>query len=282
MDWLQGMNDVVDYIENNLTERIKYDTLCKIVGCSVYEFSRIFSFMAGMSVSEYVRRRRLSQAVFDIHSRDERLVDIALKYGYESQAAFTRAFKELHGQTPHSARKDGVSLKTYPKITFKLILKGVNELNFRIEKREGFSIIGLKGESTEENGCDVLWRRFMTDYNERLWKNGIRYYRAPFWQIGAYMFGTSECIIGAELGDLTVLEGMDIVAIPAATWAVFTITSASGSAEAGEAYTRIATEWFPSSSFERNKGVPQLEVYPDGDAGSNDYKWEIWMPVMSK
>lgn len=105
MDWLQGMNQVVEYIEENLTENIRIDSLSRIVGCSVYEFSRIFSFMAGMSVSEYIRRRRLSQAVFDIQDGNEKIVDIALKYCYESQATFTRAFKEMHNQTPMLARK---------------------------------------------------------------------------------------------------------------------------------------------------------------------------------
>ncbi len=81
MDWLKGMNNVIGYIEERLTQQIHYESLSKIVGCSVYEFSRIFSFMAGMSISEYIRRRRLSQAVFDIQNGSEKIIDIALKYG---------------------------------------------------------------------------------------------------------------------------------------------------------------------------------------------------------
>lgn len=97
MDWLNGLNKVMGYIEENLTNQIRYEALASMAGCSVYEFSRVFSFLTGMSVSEYIRRRRLSQAVFDIQGGGEKVVDIALKYGYESQATFTRAFKELHG-----------------------------------------------------------------------------------------------------------------------------------------------------------------------------------------
>ena len=115
MDWLKGMNNVVDYIEENLTQPIQYKSLSRTIGCSVYEFSRIFSFMAGVSISEYIRRRRLSQAAFDIQSGSEKIVDIALKYCYESPTTFTRAFKELHGIAPLSARKMSVSLKIYPK-----------------------------------------------------------------------------------------------------------------------------------------------------------------------
>ena len=140
MDWLKGMNEVVEYIEDNLTEDIQMESLAKIVYCSVYEFSRIFSFMASMSVSDYIRYRRLSQAVFDIQNGSESIVDIALKYCYESQSAFTRAFKELHRQTPAVARRTGISLKTYPKIIFKLIIKGVTVMDFRIEEKESFKI----------------------------------------------------------------------------------------------------------------------------------------------
>lgn len=135
MDWLKGMNSVIEYIEENLTQPIRYESLSQIVGCSVYEFSRIFSFMAGISISEYIRRRRLSQAVFDIQSGSEKIIDIALKYCYESPTTFTRAFKELHGTAPLFARKTSVSLKTYPPISFILTVKGVNELKHRIEKK---------------------------------------------------------------------------------------------------------------------------------------------------
>jgi AraC-like DNA-binding protein/predicted transcriptional regulator YdeE len=142
MDWLKGMNGVVRHIEENLCETIAYDTLSRIVGCSVYEFFRIFSFMTGMSLAEYIRRRRLSQAVFDIKNGDDRIIDIALKYGYESPTSFAKAFRELHGTTPSAARKSGAVLKTYPPLSFKLIIQGVNEMEFRIEKREGFFITG--------------------------------------------------------------------------------------------------------------------------------------------
>lgn len=123
MDLIKGMNGVIEYIEENLTQTISYDLLSRFVGCSVNDFSRIFLFMTGMSISEYVRRRRLSQAVFDIQDRRNKIIDVALKYCYESPTTFSRAFKELHGTTPLSARKLNVSLKTYPPISFVLTLK---------------------------------------------------------------------------------------------------------------------------------------------------------------
>jgi len=292
MDWLQGMNQVVQHIEDNLSQAIPHVTLSRIVGCSVYEFSRIFSFMAGISVSEYIRRRRLSQAVFDIQNTNDKIIDIALKYCYESPTTFTRAFKELHGVSPKSARNEGVSIKTYPPISFVLTIKGVNAMTFRIEKKDSFQIMGLLGKDSmnyKDGGNDplpALWRKFMDEYNPRLWNDGGEsFYTAPFWQVGAYDF-TSEIndtatIIGAEYKGKK-LDGMDMKTIPAATWAVFTFKAPTGAPYVPEAWTRVITEWFPTSQYKRDENVPSLEVFPDGDATSKDYEWEIWMPVLSK
>jgi AraC-like DNA-binding protein/predicted transcriptional regulator YdeE len=142
MDWLKGMNDVIEHIEENLQEPIAYEKVARIVGCSVYEFFRIFSFMTGVSLAEYIRRRRLSQSVFDIQNSGEKIIDIALKYCYESPTSFAKAFKDLHGVTPSAARKTGVALKTFPPISFKLTIKGVEEMNFKIEKRGKFITVG--------------------------------------------------------------------------------------------------------------------------------------------
>ena len=291
MDWLNGMNNVVKYIEKNLTNQIQYETLSHIVGCSVYEFSRIFSFMTGMSVSEYIRHRRLSQAVFDLQNSNDKIVDIALKYCYESPTTFTRAFKELHGTTPSIVRKMSIPLKTYPPITFLLTIKGVTAMNFRIEKKESFQIVGLSGYENVEGRSDdtltPLWREFMDKYNPYLWNAGgdDNYYTAPFWQVAAYYFqsdgGKTKTVIGAEFKGKKP-DNMEVVTIPDATWAVFPITSPTGVDYVPAAYTRIMTEWFPTSQYRRDESVPSLEVFPDGNASSTDYTWEIWMPVINK
>lgn len=287
MDWLNGLNKVMSYIEENLTNQIRHESLASMAGCSVYEFSRVFSFLTGMSVSEYIRRRRLSQAVFDIQGGRERVVDIALKYGYESQAAFTRAFKELHGVAPLSARKTGVFFKTYPPMAFSLSVKGANAMKFRIEKRECFQIVGLSGYDGEcENGDHLtpLWRRFMEEYDHVLWNGGgvDNYYTAPFWQVGAYWFqsenGKTKSIIGAEFKGRKP-DGMAVETIPAATWAVFSINSSTGIDYVPVAYTSIMTEWLPASQYKRDEGVPNLEVFPQGDTAEEGYTWELWMPV---
>jgi len=299
MDWLKGMNNVVEYIEENLTQSVKYESLSRIVGCSVYEFSRIFSFMAGMSVSEYIRRRRLSQAVFDIQNGREKIIEIALKYCYESQASFAKAFKQLHGTTPLSARKTSVSLKTYPAITFVLNIKGVNEMNFRIEQKNNFQIMGLSGYITaEEMASEYILPSLVNEFYKiesyfvkdpwTSWENQIpNYYSSPFWQVIAIDFqsinGKTEAIIGAEYkGEKPDGVKLSIKNIPAATWAVFSVNSSIGKHQHDEAYARIITEWFPASQYKRDESAPNLDVYPPGDGKAKDYTWEIWIPVLNK
>ena len=121
MDWQKCMNQALDYIENNLSCDIDYYVAAKIMNCSEWEFRRIFSFLAQIPLSEYIRRRRLAMAAIDI-KKGEKIIDVAIRYGYESQAAFSRAFSRFHGIAPSLARDEGVALKTFPRLTFKLIL----------------------------------------------------------------------------------------------------------------------------------------------------------------
>lgn len=121
MDWQKCMNQAVEYIENNLSSEIDYSTAAQFMNCSDWEFRRVFSFIAQIPLSEYIRRRRLTMAAADVRSGDK-IMDIALRYGYESQAAFSRAFRQFHGISPSLARDKKLILKSFPRLTFKLIL----------------------------------------------------------------------------------------------------------------------------------------------------------------
>lgn len=291
MDWLNGLNQAVEYMEENLTGAIIYEDMARMVGCSVYEFSRVFSFVAGVPVSEYIRRRRLTQAAFDLRQGKGKVIDIALKFGYDSPSAFARAFKELHGAAPSAARRENVPLKTYPPISFLLTIRGENAMEFRIEKMDAFQIVGLSGWEDPDCGPDdaltPLWREFMDHYNPRLYNGGGPdcLYSKPFCQVAAYSFrtegGRMRAMIGAEYKGVKP-EGMTVESVPAATWAVFPITSPTGYPHVPKAYTRILTEWFPQSGWRRDEKVSSLEVYPAGDAQADGYVWEIWMPVTEK
>jgi AraC family transcriptional regulator len=180
------------------------------------------------------------------------------------------------------ARKNGVTLKTYPKITFRLTIKGVIEMDFRIEKRDSFQIIGLKCNGGYDKWCD-----FNRKQHPLLKGNGSEknYFKAPFWYVGAYWLNRKDddaCIIGAELKDEPILDDMNIGTIPVATWAVFPFVFRSGEDAAGETYTKVLTEWIPLSNYVRDEKVPYLEVYGSGFSGAPKDCYEIWVPVLSK
>lgn len=133
MNWLSKMNVAIEYIENNLLERIDLSALARILCCSTYEFQRFFSFIIGVSVSEYIMKRRLTLAGYDVRNCDDKIIDIAVRYGYESHSSFSRAFKEFHGTTPSAAHaNESVSLKVHPQFTFTLTIGGLSEMEHRI------------------------------------------------------------------------------------------------------------------------------------------------------
>ncbi len=144
MDSLKSMNRALTYIEENLTNDIDFKEAAKLAFCSEYHFKRMFSFLTGISLSEYIRRRRLTLAAFELKDRSAKVIDIAIKYGYHSPDSFARAFQHLHGIRPSEAKHNGHSLKAYPRMTFQLSIKGGNEMNYRIEEKEAFCIVGIK------------------------------------------------------------------------------------------------------------------------------------------
>ena len=142
MDWQSRMNSAVGYIEANLTGEISPAAAARIAGCSEWEFLRLFSFLAHVSLGEYIRGRRLTLAGYELQNTGEKVIDIAMKYGYDSAAAFSRAFSQMHGCSPSSARSEGAALKPYPRAAFKSDSEGAND--------------GM--EKKMENGSDL--RRF--------------------------------------------------------------------------------------------------------------------------
>lgn len=144
MDTLVQLNKAINYIEENLTNQIDYQEVVKIACCSEYHFTRMFSFLAGITLSEYIRRRRLTLAALELSQSNIKIIDAALKYGYNSPDSFSRAFHSMHGVNPSEARVHGQSLKAFPRMSFQLTIKGGNEMNYRIENKESFHIVGIK------------------------------------------------------------------------------------------------------------------------------------------
>jgi len=144
MEWLERLNQAIGYIEDHLEEDIDYEEAARIACCSTFHFQRMFSYIAGVPLSEYIRRRRMTCAGLALQRSETKVIDLALRYGYDSPTAFTRAFTGVHGMPPSEARQPGIVLKAYPRISFLITIKGDAEMNYRIEHKEAFRIVGAK------------------------------------------------------------------------------------------------------------------------------------------
>lgn len=144
MEWLTNMNRAIDYIEKNLYGKIDYEKTAREACCSVYHFQRMFTFMTNITLSEYVRRRKMTLAAFDLQTSNIKILDLALNYGYESPEAFNRAFQSVHGMPPTAARKVGADIKAFPRISFQLTVKGASEMKYKIVEKKAFQVYGIE------------------------------------------------------------------------------------------------------------------------------------------
>ncbi|MDQ0720042.1 AraC-like DNA-binding protein [Paenibacillus sp. W4I10] len=135
MDMLKGMNEALIYIEDHLESRIDLREVAKRAFCSEYHFKRLFSLLSGITISEYIRRRRLTVAALKLKDPYVKVIDIAMKYGYHSPDSFSRAFQNYHGIKPSLVRYSNHSLKAFPRMTFQLTIKGGIEMDYRIVKK---------------------------------------------------------------------------------------------------------------------------------------------------
>ena len=144
MEWLKQLSQAIDYIENNLAGDISYDEAAKIACCSTYYFQRMFSYVAGIPLSDYVRRRRMTKAAFELQVSEAKVMDIGSKYGYVSPTSFNRAFQNVHGVAPTAARMEGTILNAYPRISFSIKVTGGESMRYRVETKDPIRIVGVR------------------------------------------------------------------------------------------------------------------------------------------
>jgi AraC family transcriptional regulator len=290
MDSLSSMNNALAYIEEHLTEDIDYNEISKIAYCSEYHFKRMFSYLAGISLSEYIRRRRLTLAALDLKDRDLRIIDVAVKYGYSSADSFSRAFQSIHGILPSEARGENKQLKAYPRMTFQLSIKGGSEMNYRIVEKEPFKLVGFKkrvpiifegvnleiAKMTELLTLEVIEKLKALSNME---PTGIVSASANFSEGRMEEKGELDHYIGvATSSDET--GGFDVLEIDAGMWAIF--ESIGSFPEALQnVWGRIYSEWFPSSGYEAVEG-PEILWNESQDTENPRYRSEIWIPVKKK
>ena len=168
--WIEGFQASIDYIENNLTEILDVEVIAEKASISSFYYQRIFGALCGMTVGEYIRARRMTLAAQELISSDEKIIDIAVKYGYESPDSFAKAFQRFHGITPSKVREPGIILKSLAPIHIKISLEGGNMLDYKIVEKEQFTIVGVKrpfNTDTSYQEIPKFWNEWMQNWDER-------------------------------------------------------------------------------------------------------------------
>ena len=280
MDWIARMNKALDYIEAHLTGELDYAEIAKTALTSAYHFPRMFAAVADITLSEYIRRRKLSRAAQDLSLGNERVIDVAVNYGYESADAFTRAFFRQHQVLPNKARENGVRLVTYPKLSFHLTLKGDVPMNYRLEELTSLRIAGRAFEVNTKEAFSIvpgIWQRemeggFIPKLIDMSWEKPKCKLESLLGIIGDKPRISDESFdyfIGVRYDD-DIPEGMEALTLPETTWAVFP--------DVFDAWKRLYTEWLPSSGFEL-ADAPIVECHY---APGHEPATELWVPVKAQ
>ena len=290
MDWITGIQRALDYTEAHLTDDIDYETIANTAASSSFHFQRMFAMLCGYSLGDYIRMRRLSLAADELYRTGNRVIDVALKYGYDNPESFTRAFTKFHGVTPKDAKRGG-NIKSFSRLSVKLILSGGSTMDYRIEKKSSFKVICKKKQINMPQGEEAtgsissFWGQCGTDGTIQALCKYVKF--DNFNGILGICFSGEVADsgfpygIGAEYNGAPVTDdGFDIIEIPEYTYAVFTCRGKMPDAFR-DTYQKICTEFFPQSNYEYGSGV-ELEVYPSSDTQNPNFTCEIWIAVREK
>jgi len=281
------LNRLVDIVEAQSTEEVDIDALAASAGTTEYHLRRMFSSLAGMPLSEYVRRRRMTVAAADV-AGGGRMLDIAVRYGYGSTEAFGRAFRAVHGTSPADVRAHGGPLRSQPKLRFRLTVEGNTSMDTRIIHRPGFRLIGHAARvPLIHEGVNPRIQEHVAGIpaseHARL-KTLSNTEPAGLLQVSAdvdpdYTEGSELTYLHGVAVDATVAvpEGLDAIEVPEGDWVVFR-TSGAYPAALQQAYASSATEWFPSNPWRLRPGPSIVAVLERADDFSTATT-ELWMPI---
>lgn len=284
MDWIKTVETAIEYIEENITEDLTVGKIAAKVHTSPFYFQKGFSMLCGYTVGEYIRLRRLSLAGSELLSSDIKILDLAVKYGYDSPDSFTKAFTRFHGNTPTNVRKSNASLKSFAPLHIKLSLEGGTVTEYRIEKKRSFKVMGIsKMFSYESANEDIpkywdelevpgkagpLMGMYGVCFDEKMAGNRFRY------------------MIADDFSPETAAENhLEVYDIPGHTWAVFPCLGPMPRA-LQEVNKSIFSQWLPASQYEISEGY-NIEYYSNAahyEKGTQDpaYYTEVWIPIKEK
>lgn len=288
MDWINSMQNAINYMEENILEEIDYDKIAQQAYSSTYHFQRMFSMLTSFTVGEYIRNRRLTLAAQELSFSDTKVTDIAFKYGYETSEAFTKAFQRLHGVTPTVARQSGVNLKSFGRLSIQITMKGEKEMDYKIVEKEGFKVFGLDFKTNVIDGqCykDIpeFWNKCANEGTAQkiiksagkpengLLDAGVTFDHNP-------QDGSMRYMIACDVPQTDIPPEFKVLEIPSLTWAIFQVNGDTDE-DIHEVWRRIGSEWFPASNYE-HADAPEMErYYGNRDTG---FKCEVWIPVIKK
>jgi len=290
MDMLKQLNSAIAHIESNLQNQVDLDVIAEIACVTKDSFARFFSYMTGMTLSEYIRRRRLTLAADELRS-NHKVIDVAIKYGWDSADAFTKAFVRQHGVTPTAARNPQESLKIYSPVSFHIMIKGAKEMDFRIIEIPHTELYGVskqfdgQGYSEREELRHIMWSEDCDDVPGQI--SGGRWNQPEshsydgewygIWQNGTYTIARAKADIKNN--------ALEKYVIPPGAYAAFK-TERGGLAweEFPKLFALIFDSWLPSSEY-KQKGdmiIEVLHLWTDYDMRKKNRYYEVWIPIVKK
>jgi len=284
MNWINDLNRAMEYIEEQLPGEIDATEVARRAACSEFHLQRMFPYLAGVTLAEYVRRRRMSLAAAEL-ALGRRVIDVALECGYESPTAFTRAFKAVQGANPSQVQRGEAKAIQFPRLAFTVQVKGDIAMEYKIIEMPAFRVVGhaTGGDWTPENAGEkatAFWGELNQD-------GGRRIHEALSLMDGsepAGLLGVSFCDEGEFNGYLVGVatsqpcpEGMEERMVPKATYAVFDCTGPMPDAMQ-QLQHRILAEWLPSSGYEW-AAKSDVELYSGPNMTAEDYKSQVWLPI---
>ena len=273
MNNINKFNEIIEYIEKNLDSQIDINFLAQKAELSVYEFRRVFSFVAGIPISEYIRKRRMSRAAEDLLFKNISVTETAIKYGYDAPSSFSRAFKEFHGFSPNEITKGECKLNMFTPLEFEMKIGGGTDISYSFKSDTDFYVCGVSqiSDMSDTECCEDAWNSFYKSaYADEL----LSVCKNKLYAVYENSDNSVRCVIGARDYENKQLYKIHI---PQSLWMCFKICG-SDDAKVNEFYKNVLYQCMRSNNYIKDVSVPNIEIFPENTDDEN-FEWEIRIAV---